>query len=672
MALRKLTFKPGINRDITDYAQEGGWYACNKVRFFKGFPKKIGGWTKHTVAKFNGVCRSLFAFSGLSGVEYLAIGTNEKILLDAGGTTYNITPIRATAGAGNIVFAATNGSSTITATDTAHGAAVGDWVTFSGAANLYSSGGTITAVILNKEYKIDAITSNDVFTFTALDANGDAIAANANDSLNGGGSSNASYQIAIGNETGAEGVGWGASTWNTAGATVTLEGGTTRAGGWSDPRSSPGIFNPMRLLYFTRYQDDLLFNIRFGEIYRWVWQTSPSTKAVLLSASPSSGTEVPNEVTQVLIAQDNVSNIIIALGCTPYPASGTPDRDPLLIRWSDVSNPFNFTPSDTTTAGSLTVQNGSQILRGVPTNRETLVFTESTLNSLKFIGGFDVFRLDEISSNTSLVGPNAVATADGVTYWMGVNKFYKYDGRLGTLDCTVQEEIFKAYNLGQAEQIFAGINSEFHEVWWFYPASGATTITHYVAYNYREKVWFYGDCDGTSVGDLTFARTAWQDTGLFDKPFAAGADKNIYQHEIGNNAATDSSPHAAMAAFITSAQVSVDQGDRFVLMNRIIPDIDFTDSNASTDGTAIVPTVNFSVIAKKAPGAATYTINESDETLTDAVTAVNTSTIDQYTQQAHMRARGRSMAFKIESTAANVAWELGVPRVDLRPDGRRG
>ena len=672
MALRKLTFKPGINRDITDYAQEGGWYACNKVRFFKGFPKKIGGWTKHTVAKFNGVCRSLFAFSGLSGVEYLAIGTNEKILLDAGGTTYNITPIRATAGAGNIVFAATNGSSTITATDTAHGAAVGDWVTFSGAANLYSSGGTITAVILNKEYKIDAITSNDVFTFTALDANGDAIAANANDSLNGGGSSNASYQIAIGNETGAEGVGWGASTWNTAGATVTLEGGTTRAGGWSDPRSSPGIFNPMRLLYFTRYQDDLLFNIRFGEIYRWVWQTSPSTKAVLLSASPSSGTEVPNEVTQVLIAQDNVSNIIIALGCTPYPASGTPDRDPLLIRWSDVSNPFNFTPSDTTTAGSLTVQNGSQILRGVPTNRETLVFTESTLNSLKFIGGFDVFRLDEISSNTSLVGPNAVATADGVTYWMGVNKFYKYDGRLGTLDCTVQEEIFKAYNLGQAEQIFAGINSEFHEVWWFYPASGATTITHYVAYNYREKVWFYGDCDGTSVGDLTFARTAWQDTGLFNKPFAAGADKNIYQHETGNNAATDSSPHAAMASFITSAQVSVDQGDRFVLMNRIIPDIDFTDSNASTDGTAIVPTVNFSVIAKKAPGAATYTINESDETLTDAVTAVNTSTIDQYTQQAHMRARGRSMAFKIESTAANVAWELGVPRVDLRPDGRRG
>jgi len=433
----------------------------------------------------------------------------------------------------------------------------------------------------------------------------------------------------------------------------------------------------MRIVYFTRYQDDLLFNVRFGEIYRWVWQTSPSTRAVLLSASPSSGTEVPNEVTQVLIAQDNVSNIIIALGCTPYPASGTPDRDPLLIRWSDVSNPFNFTPSDTTTAGSLTVQNGSQILRGVPTNRETLVFTESTLNSLKFIGGFDVFRLDEISSNTSLVGPNAVATADGVTYWMGVNKFYKYDGRLSTLDCTVQEEVFKSYNIDQAEQIFAGINSEFHEVWWFYPASGSTTITHYVAYNYRENVWFYGDCDGTSENDASFARTAWQDTGLFTKPFAAGADKNIYEHEVGNNAATDSSPHAALSAFITSAQVSIDQGDRFVLMNRIIPDVDFTHSNAPTDtanstgGSSVTPTVNLSVIAKKFPGAATYTTNESDETLTDAVTAVSTSTIDQFTQQAHMRARGRSLAFKIESTAANVAWELGTPRVDFRPDGRR-
>ena len=675
MALRKLTFKSGIDRDITDYAQEGGWYACNKVRFFKGFPKKIGGWTKYTVTKFNGVCRSLFSFSGLSGVKYLAMGTSEKVLVNGGGTSHNITPIRATAGAGGIVFAATNGSSTITATDASHGALVGDWVTFSGALTL---GGVITAAVLNKEYKIVTVPSDGTFTFTALDANGDAIAANSSDSGNGGGSSNASYQIAIGNDTNAQGVGWGAGTWNTAGATVALPSGTTRDGGWNEPRSGAGIFNPMRLIYFTRYQDDLLFNIRYGEIYRWVWQSTPSTAAALISASPSSGTEVPNEVTQVMIAQDNQSNIIIALGCTPYPASGTPDRDPLLIRWSDVSNPFNFTPSDLTTAGSLTVQNGSQILRGVPTTRETLIFTESSLSSLKFTGTFDVFRLDELSSNTSLIGPNAVATVDGVTYWMGLNKFYRYDGRISTLDCTVQEEVFEGYNVDQADQIFAALNSEYHEVWWFYPTAGATTITHYVAYNYLENIWFYGDCDGTTEGDASFSRTAWQDTGIYAKPYGAGIDENIYQHETGNNAATDTSPHAALASFITSAQVSYDQGDRFVLMNRVLPDIDFTYSNATTDTTAstggetVAPTVNFSVIAKKFPGSASYTTNESGETLTDAVTAVNSVTIDQYTQQAHMRARGRSLGFKIESTAKNVAWELGVPRADFRTDGRRG
>tara|TARA_R110002020_G_scaffold5243_7_gene22113 strand:- start:222 stop:2267 length:2046 start_codon:yes stop_codon:yes gene_type:complete len=681
MALRKLTFKPGINRDITDYAQEGGWYECNKVRFFKGFPKKIGGWTKYTTSKFNGICRSLFSFSGLQGVKYLAGGTNEKVILNAGGTSFNITPARAASGAGHATFGASNGSSTITVTEAGHGTAAGNWVTFSGAATL---GGAITADILNKEYKIDAISSTDVFTFTALDADGNAIAANGSDATSGGGggSTVATYQIDIGNPTGAEGLGWGAGLWNRAGATVTLEGGTTRAGGWGEARTGPGIFSPMRLVYFTRYQDDLLFNIRYGEIYRWVWQTTPTTAAALLSASPSSGTEVPNEVTQVLIAQDNVSNIIIALGCTPYPASGTPDRDPLLIRWSDVTNPFNFTPSDTTTAGSLTVQNGSQILRGVPTTRETLVFTESTLNSLKFIGGFDVFRLDEISSNTSLVAPNAVITVDGVTYWMGLNKFYKYDGRINTLDCTVQDEIFENYNLDQADQIFAALNSKYHEIWWFYPTAvqeGANpTITHYVTYNYLENVWFYGDCDGTSAGDASFSRTAWQDTGIYEKPYAAGADSNIYKHETGNNAATDSSPHAAMAAFITSSQVSVDQGDRFVLMNRIIPDVDFRNSNTSTDivastgGATVTPTINFSVFAKKYPGAATYTANESGETLTDAVTAINSTTVDQYTQQAYMRARGRSLAFKVESSAANVAWELGVPRVDFRPDGRRG
>jgi hypothetical protein len=392
-----------------------------------------------------------------------------------------------------------------------------------------------------------------------------------------------------------------------------------------------------------------------------------------LSASPSSGTEVPTEVTQVLIAQDNQSNIILALGCTPYPASGGADRDPLLIRWSDITNPFNFSPSDTTTAGSLTVQNGSQILKGVPTSRETLVFTESSLNSLKFVGGFDVFRLDEISANTTLIAPNAVITADNITYWMGLNKFYAYTGgQIKTLDCTVSEEVFKNYNLDQTDQYFAGLNSEFHEIWWFYCAVGSSVINRYVVYNYVENVWFYGDCDDN------FDRTAWSDAGVRPTVQAASDDGYIYDHEVGNNAANSTTDHNAMSAFITSAQISMEAGERFVLLQKIIPDVDFTHSNATSDtqgstgGEVVTPTVDFSVIAKKTPGAATYTTNESGETLTDSVTAVSSSTIDQFTQQAYMRARGRSMAFKVESSAKNVAWELGVPRAEVRPDGRRG
>jgi len=649
MPLMQLKFKPGINRDITDYAQEGGWYACNKVRFLKGYPKKIGGWTRYTVDAFVGICRSLFSFSGISGTNFAALGTSKKVYLDRGGSLVDITPIRLTTSGGDPRFTAVNGSAEISVAETGHGATAGDYVTFSSAASL---GGNITAAVLNQEYVIDSITSANAFKFTAT------ATANSSDSSDGGGSTVAAYQTNIGNDVNTEGYGWGVSTYG--------------SGTWGTPRSTP-VFDPARLIYFTRYQDDLLFNYRYGSIYRWVFQTSPSTRAVLLSASPSSGTEVPTEVTQVLIAQDNQSNIILALGCTPYPASDGADRDPLLIRWSDITNPFNFSPSDTTTAGSLTVQNGSQILKGVPTSRETLVFTESSLNSLKFVGGFDVFRLDEISANTTLIAPNAVITADNITYWMGLNKFYAYTGgQIKTLDCTVSEEVFKNYNTDQTDQYFAGLNSEFHEIWWFYCALGSTTINRYVVYNYVENVWFYGDCDDN------FDRTAWSDAGVRPTVQAASDDGYIYDHEVGNNAANSTTDHNAMSAFITSAQISMEAGERFVLLQKIIPDVDFTHSNATSDtqgstgGVVVTPTVDFSVIAKKNPGAATYTTNESGETLTDAVTAVSSSTIDQFTQQAYMRARGRSMAFKVESSAKNVAWELGVPRAEVRPDGRRG
>ena len=640
MPFRKFIFKPGINREITDYAQEGGWYSCNKVRFVYGFPKKMGGWVKYTVTAFVGICRSLFVYSPSGANNFMAMGTSKKIYLDTGGTLTDLTPIRLTTSAGDPTFGATNGSTEISVAETGHGAIAGDYVTFSGAASL---GGAITAAVLNQEYVIDSITSTDAFKFTAT------ATANGSDATSGGGggSTVAKYQINIGKDINTEGYGWGAGTWNQSATT------------WGTARPLP-IYQPLRLIFFTKYYDDLVFNVMGSDIYYWVNNTALNTRAVAME-DMSGANEVPQEVTQILISQDNTSNILLALGCTPYPASGGPDKDPLLIRWSDVTDKVEWEPTDLTTAGSLSVQNGSKILAGTPTYRETLIFTDSTLNSLKFVGGNDVFRLDEISSSTSLIGPNAVVTSGNVTYWMGATNFYKYDGRVTLLPCPLSNYVFKNVNKDQAYQSFAGLIKEFDEIIWFYCSSGSTVINSYVIYNYRETIWYYGDTEDN------FDRTAWADASIRRYPQAASDDGFIYDHEKGNDA--DSS---AITAFITSANISMEDGDRYVLLQRIIPDINFLGSDAGS-----TPTVDFKVTAKKFPGAALYSTNEAGTTLTNAVTADNpvasvSATVDEYTKQIYIRARGRQMAFTIESTASGVAWELGVPRVDLRPDGRRG
>ena len=638
MPLRKFIFKPGINREITDYAQEGGWYSCNKVRFVYGFPKKIGGWAKYTVTAFVGICRSLFIYSPAGANNFMAMGTSKKIYLDTGGTLTDLTPIRLTTSGGDPRFTAVNGSASISVAETGHGAIAGDYVTFSAAASL---GGLITAAVLNQEYVIDSITNSNAFKFTAT------ATANGSDSGDGGGSTVAKYQISIGYDINTAGYGWGAGTWNQSGTT------------WGTARPTP-IYLPMRLIFFTKYYDDLVFNVSESDIYYWVNNTSLNTRAVAME-DMSGANEVPQEVTQILISQDNTSNILLALGCKPYPASGGGAKDPLLIRWSDVTDKVEWEPTDLTTAGSLSVQNGSKILVGAPTYRETLIFTDSTLNSLKFVGGNDVFRLDEISSGTSLISPNAVATSGNVTYWMGTTNFYKYDGRVTTLICPLSNYVFKNVNKDQCYQAFAGLIKEFNEVIWFYCSSGSTVINNYVIYNFIENIWYYGDTEDN------FDRTAWADASIRQYPQAASDDGYIYNHEKGNNA--DSS---AITAFITSANISMEDGDRYVLLQRIIPDINFLGSDAGS-----TPTVDFKVTAKKFPGAALYSTNEAGTTLTNAVTADNSvasvsATVDEYTKQIYIRTRGRQMAFTIESTASGVAWELGIPRADLRPDGRSG
>jgi len=635
--LRKLVFRPGVNKDISDYSAEGGWYNTNKVRFVQGFPKKIGGFAKYTVSAFIGICRSLYNYTPSGVSNFMAIGTSKKVYLDTGGTITDITGVRLTSGAGDATFAATNTSASITVTENSHGANAGDYVTFSGAASL---GGNITAAVINKEYVIDSITDGNNYKFTAT------ATANSSDSGNGGGSAVAQYQMPVGLDISTQGLGWGTDGWNDL--------------GWGLASNiADGVYLPLRLIHFTKYFDDLVYNARYtidgddsGQIYYWANNSALNTRAVLLSTL-GSASDVPTKVTQVLISQDNTSGTLLALGCVPY---GLSAHDPLVVRWSDATVVQNWTPSDLTTAGSLNVQNGSAIMTGVPTSNETLIFTESSVNSLKFIGGFEVFRLDEISNYVSLIAPNAVVNVDSVVYWMGTNKFYMYNGRVQTLPCTLDDHVFKNFNGAQTDQFFAGLNAEFHEIWWFYCSSSSTSIDKYVVYNYLDNIWFHGECDDN------FDRTAWSDSTTREHPQAASDDGFIYNHEFGNDA-----DGSVLNASITSASVSLDEGDRFTLVRKIIPDMNFVGSDNN-----VAPSASMSIDTKNFPGSSATTTSTSPSGSALNTTAVNQSTIDEFTEQIHVRARGRQLTLKINSTTAGVAWQLGTPRAEIRPDGRRG
>ena len=614
--LRKLVFRPGVNKDISDYSAEGGWYNTNKVRFVQGFPKKIGGFAKYTVSAFIGICRSLYNYTPSGVSNFMAIGTSKKVYLDTGGTITDITGVRLTSGAGDATFSATNGSASITVTENSHGANAGDYVTFSGAASL---GGNITAAVINKEYVIDSITDGNVYKFTAT------ATANSSDSGNGGGSTVAQYQMPVGFDISTQGLGWGTDGWNEL--------------GWGVASAiADGVYLPLRLVHFTKYFDDLVYNARYtvdaddsGQIYYWANNSALNTRAVLLSTL-GSASDVPTKVTQVLISQDNTSGTLLALGCVPYGGSA---QDPLAVRWSDATVIQNWTPSDLTTAGSLNVQNGSAIITGVPTSNETLIFTESSVNSLKFIGGFEVFRLDEISNYVSLISPNAAVNVDSVVYWMGTNKFYMYNGRVQTLPCTLDDHVFKNFNEAQTDQFFAGLNAEFHEIWWFYCSgdangSASETIDRYVVYNYLDNIWFHGECDDN------FDRTAWSDSTTREYPQAASDDGFIYNHEFGNDA-----DGSVLNASITSASVSLDEGDRFTLVRKIIPDMNFVGSDNN-----VTPSASMSIDTKNFPGSSATTTSTSPSGSALNTTAVNQSTIDEFTEQIHVRARGRQLIDK--------------------------
>ena len=628
MPLKKLTLKAGVNKENTRYTSENGWYDSEKVRFRQGTPEKIGGWTRISSSTFLGTCRSLWNWITLASANYLGVGTNLKFYIESGGAYNDITPIRDTAVL-NGPFAATNGSAVITVTDVAHGGVTGDFVTFSGAASL---GGTITATVLNAEYQITVVTANS-YTFTA------SATANASDVGNGGATVTAVYQINVGPAAAVPIVGWGAGPWG--------------SGGWGV--GTAAAF-PIRIWNQNNFGDDLIFGPRQGALYYWDNASGLTTRGVLVSSLPNAS-DVPLMQNYFIVSDS--SRFVFAFGCNDY---GSAIQSPMLIRWSDQESVVNWTPAATNQAGSLQLSHGSKIVTAIQTRQEILVYTDSTLYSLQYAGPPVIWSSQLLGDNVSIAGPNAVTLGSGVTYWMGIDKFYKYDGRVQTLRCDLRRYIFEDINLDQADQIFASTNEGFNEVWFFYCSSGSSTVDRYVIYNYFENngegIWYYG----------SMARTAWLDSGLRNYPMAAtyqgNNTGNVVYHEYGVDDNSTGTP-VAIASSIGSAEFDIDDGDHFGFVYRILPDITFRGSTANS------PQVTMTLIPMQNSGSG-YNDPISLGGNEDA-TVVRTATvpIEQFTGQVFVRVRGRQMILQIDNEQLGSTWQLGSPRIDIRQDGRR-
>ena len=625
MTLQKLQFRPGVNRNITNYSNEGGWFECDKIRFIDGYPEKLNGWARYSPTNVTGTCRALFGYVTSFLDDFLAIGTNSKVFLEVGENFNDITPIRSTTSAGDVTFSATNGSSTITVTDTSHEAETGDFVTFSDAASL---GGNITAVVLNQNYEITKVDDN-TYTILARNFGGDAILANSSDSGNGGGATVGEYEVNVGLGEISFGYGWTTSTWGRL--------------AWGAGSLRP-IINPLTVWFFDNFDNDLVMNVATnskGAIYYWERGTSADptsalgTRAGLLSSRPNAS-DVPAEVGQIMVSQ--VDRHLIAFGATPF---GGGDFDPLLIRFANQDEPENFTPARTNSAGFIRVSSGSRIITAFRTRQEILVYTDVSIHSMQFLGTDDVFGLNELDDNISVASARCIAGASNVVYWMGADKFYVYNGRVDTLPCSLRDYVFNNINFNALAYVYAGTVEAQSEIWWFYPTADSTTNNAYIVYNYKDNIWFYGNLN----------RSAWLDSHVRQYPQAVG-DNILFDHETSNDA-----DGSAMSSFITSSDFDIGDGDKFTLVKRIIPDVDFSGSEGAE------PTVKLTVKPRNFPGNKSGT-NEADQRVIE--TDVNV-----YTEQVFMRARARQLGFKISSDKLGTKWQLGSPRIDGRPDGRR-
>ncbi len=641
MPLQKIQLRPGIVRDTTNYSNEGGWFECDKIRFFSGYPQKIGGWVKTSPFSFLGVCRQLWNWITSFSDNFLAVGTNIKVYIEAGSVFYDITPLRTTlvSPATNNCVETTSGSTTVTINVTSHGCENGAYVTISGVTG--DVGGVPDAQI-NKEHEITKIDS-DSFTITVTTAASSTVASG------GGTSIDIECQLNPGLATTTAGYGWGIGLWGVP--------------SWGLSSNTP-IFLPQRDWFFDNFDNDLVMNIRSevnangkaqgGPIFYWERGSSVSpstaldTRAVLLSGVTLNGvapSAVPTSAMQIMVSQNDKH--LLAFGCQPY-AGAADDYDPLLIRWSSQDQPNEWEPRPTNSAGFLRVSRGSAIIRAIATRQETIVLTDTHVYSLQFLGTTDVFGLQELADNISIISSRATITANNVLYWMGTDKFYAYDGRVQTLPCTLREYVFKDINFNQSDQIVCGTNEGFTEIWWFYPSAGSASNDRYVIYNHLTNIWYYGNLE----------RTAWLDVASREFPIAASTPGSsstglLYTHEVGLN--DDESP---LEAFCQSSDFDIGDGDQLMLTKRIIPDVNFNTSTATN------PEVTFGIRSRNFPGSA-YTNNALNEK------PVIEASVDIYTEQVFIRTRGRQMALRVSSDGLNVQWQLGSPRIEARADGKR-
>lgn len=707
MPLTKVLYKPGVNRENTRYTTEGGWYISDKVRFRQGTPEKIGGWVRISGDVFVGICRSLWNWVTLGGENLMGVGTNLKFYIEQGGGYNDITPLRTrdyttnltnpfnttnasalvtvndtahgaqagdlvyftgastvggipaeelntrhvitsitnanqyvitvttpasstvTGGGGAVVasyyidtfelgsnpFATTSGSAVVIVTDTDHGALNGDFVTFSGAS-------LVAGLSLNNEYQITYLTNN-TYSITA--------SSNANATTSGGGSSVlAQYQINTGPAIQAPIVGWGSGGYG--------------LGTWGNGLSNT---DSLRIWSASNFGEDLVFGVKGGAIYYWDASTSVASRGVPINTLP--GATDPPTVQNFILVSDTY-RFVLCFGSNDV---GSVVQDPMLIRWSDQESVTDWLPTAVNQAGSIRLSHGSKIITAIQTRQEIVVLTDSSLYSLQYLGAPLVWGSQLLGDNISVMGPNVAAVASGVVFWMGKDKFYSYSGRIETLNCDLRKYIFNDINLLQNEQVFAGTNEGFNEIWWFYCSSESTTVNRYVVYNYQEKIWHYG----------TMARTAWFDAGLRDYPQAATYNYNLVNHELGYDD-NETGVVLPINAYIESSEFDIQDGHNLGFVYRIIPDVTFSGSTSAN------PSVTMTLIPMMNSGSGYNDPQSLAGSSSAAVTRTSTAIIEQFTGQVYVRVRGRQMIFKIESTDLGNAWQLGAPRIDIKPDGK--